>query len=108
MSKTLPHHDGDFDAAPLARSSAVYPSRLDSLARRLERNAPLIAGDFHERIAAHQMLNLSYSRYPAPASVLRRAVRCLPTERGRALVAKVRTEHLRKARLIALLDQAGP
>ena len=101
-------HDGDFDAAvALARSSAVYPGTLDGLARRLERDAPLLAGEFHERIAAHEMANLSYSRYPALVSVLRRAVRCLPAERGRALVARVRAEHQRKARLIALLDQAG-
>lgn len=104
----LLEHDGDFPAAvALARECALGIDVLERLARRLERDMPEVAGEFYLRIAHWQIQHLTPGNYGALVKILKRAARCLPAERWRPAVAKVRTEHGRKPKLMGLLTQAG-
>jgi hypothetical protein len=85
----------------------VHADTLGDLARRLERDRPLVAGEFYLRIADWIHDRLGHAVYPRFVSVLARAARCLPSERWRPIVEAIRTAHGRKTRLMSLMDEAG-
>lgn len=101
-------HDDDFEAAvALAAGGAVRIDVLESLARRLQRDRPALAGEFYLRIARLQIDRMGPRDYVALAQTLKRAAHCLPAEQWKPVVARVRVEHGRKTKLMSLLDEAG-
>ncbi len=105
---TLLEHDGDLDAAvAVAQESGIRPDVLERLASFIERDNPALAGQFRLRIVRLLLQRVHSGNYVALVLALRRAVRCLPPEEFRPLVAQVRAEHARKPRLIEMLDAAG-
>ncbi len=103
----LLEHDGDLDAAvALARECKIQPDVLATLAHRIERDTPLVAGAFHLRIARLQLQHVDPSRYVALVRTLQHVARCLPEADWKPVVAHVRAEHARKTKLIKLLDAA--
>ncbi|MEO8010027.1 MAG: hypothetical protein ABI650_00130, partial [Dokdonella sp.] len=105
---SLLEHDGDINAAvALARDSEVRLDVLERLARQLQRDQPLLSGEFELRIARMQMAQLQPNCYAALVATVKRAMRCLPAEHWKPLVADVRAEHGLKSKLMRLLDEAN-
>ncbi len=105
---SLLDHDGDIDAAvSLARESPVRNDVLEHLARRLEQHQPLLAGEFHLRMAQQVLSQLQPHTYATLVSTLKRLSRSLPADQCQPLLANIRQEHRRKTKLMAMLNEAG-
>ncbi len=102
-------HDGDVQAAiGVADTHAVAAHMLHTLAQRLRRSDPAIAGAFYLRLARQQAEHLrSASDYPRLVAHLKEASKLLPAENWRPLLDSVRQNHARKPKLMGLLAAAG-
>lgn len=105
---SLLEHDGDLEGAvALAQAQPMRPDVLELLASRIERDQPLVAGEFLLRRAKSLLDGLHQGNYRELAQTLKRAARCLPTDVLQPHIAHIRTEHGRKTKLMQLLDSAG-
>lgn len=100
--------DGDLDAAvALANTQLVRPETLERLALRIEPTQPLQAGVYHLRRLDSELRFVSGMRYETLVQTLVRVARCLPKDQWLPYVAKIRAEHMRKTKLMKMLDAAG-
>jgi hypothetical protein len=103
-------HDGDIEAARrMAQTHDVWPDTLRRLAKALERDEPVAAGELCLRIVRHQLQDprVTSIAYPKIVALLKHAARLLPASISRPAIAAVRSDYGRKPKLMALLNEAG-
>lgn len=101
-------HDDDIEAAAtLAETGRLHVDLLAQLADRLRIVDAGRAGRMYLRVLEHTLSTLQPTGYPLVVRLLKRIKACLPAEASKAAVARVRLEHVRKTKLIGLIDAAG-
>lgn len=103
-------HDGDFPAAvALAQTQSVWPSTLETLARKIERDQPRVAGGFYLRIADYQLQQtcVTSAKYPGVVALLMRYAKLVDAAESKPKLVAMRATYARKPKLMQLLDEAG-
>ena len=101
-------HDQDLAAASaLAQDSPVLAHVLNALADRLRSVQPTLAGAFYLRLLDTDLQRLQANSYKSLVVRLRHIRECLPGAASTEAIARVRREHARKPKLMAMMDKAG-